>query len=67
MYMNDIFTTSTNLAGLAGLSVPFGFSADGLPIGIQLTSSHFEEQKILNIAYALESVADVKGKVPHVY
>lgn len=67
MYMNDIFTTSTNLAGLAGLSVPFGFSADGLPIGMQLTSSHFEEQKILNIAYALESVADVKGKVPHVY
>lgn len=67
MYMNDIFTTSTNLAGLAGLSVPFGFSSEGLPIGIQLTGSHFEEQKILNIAYALESVADVKGRKPNVF
>ncbi|MBC7466031.1 MAG: Asp-tRNA(Asn)/Glu-tRNA(Gln) amidotransferase subunit GatA [Bdellovibrio sp.] len=67
MYMNDIFTTSTNLAGLTGLSVPFGLSSEGLPIGMQLTGSHFEEQKILNIAYALESVSDVKGKTPHVF
>lgn len=67
MYMNDIFTTSTNLAGLAGLSVPFGFSKEGLPIGIQLTGSHFEEQKILNLAYALESASDTKGKTPNVY
>jgi aspartyl-tRNA(Asn)/glutamyl-tRNA(Gln) amidotransferase subunit A len=67
MYMNDIFTTSTNLAGLTGMSVPFGMSAEGLPIGIQLTGRHFEEQKILNVAYALESVSDVKGKHPHVY
>lgn len=67
MYMNDIFTTSANLAGLTGLSVPFGMSADGLPIGVQLTGSHFEEQKILNLAYALESVSDVKGKTPNVF
>lgn len=67
MYLNDIFTTSTNLAGLPGLSVPFGFSNEGLPIGAQLTGSHFEEQKILNLAYALESVAHVKGKTPHVF
>lgn len=67
MYMNDIFTTSTNLAGLAGLSVPFGLSQQGLPIGVQLTSAHFQEQKILNIAYALESVSSVKGKTPNVF
>ncbi|MFZ3230054.1 MAG: Asp-tRNA(Asn)/Glu-tRNA(Gln) amidotransferase subunit GatA [Pseudobdellovibrio sp.] len=67
MYMNDIFTTSTNLAGLTGLSVPFGLSSEGLPIGIQLTGSHFEEQKILNLAYALESVSDIKGKKPNVF
>lgn len=67
MYLNDIFTTSTNLAGLAGLSVPFGESNEGLPIGIQLTSAHFQEQKILNMAYALEKVSSVKGKTPHVY
>jgi aspartyl-tRNA(Asn)/glutamyl-tRNA(Gln) amidotransferase subunit A len=67
MYLNDIFTTSTNLAGLPGLSVPFGFSSENRPIGIQLTGSHFEEQKILNVAFALEMVSQAKGKAPHVY
>lgn len=66
MYMNDIFTTSTNLAGLPGMSVPFGLSESGLPIGIQLTAAHFEEQKMLNVAAALESASPVKGKNPHV-
>ena len=65
MYLNDIFTTSTNLAGLPGLSVPFGMS-NGLPIGVQLTAGHFEEQKMLNVAAALESVSPVKGQKPHV-
>ena len=67
MYLNDIFTTSTNLAGLTGLSVPFGQSEEGLPIGVQLTGDHYQEQKILNIASALESVSVVKGKIPNVY
>lgn len=67
MYLNDIFTTSTNLAGLPGLSVPFGLTSDGLPIGIQLTGHHFQEQKILNVAFALEKNSPVKGKVPSVY
>lgn len=67
MYLNDIFTTSTNLAGLPGMSVPFGFSADKLPIGLQLTASHFAEQKMLNTAFALESVANTKGATPHVF
>jgi len=67
MYMNDIFTTATNLAGLTGMSVPFGFSATGLPIGVQLNGFHFQEQKILNVAAALESVSDAKNQVPHVY
>lgn len=67
MYLNDIFTTSTNLAGLPGLSVPFGFSSNGLPIGVQLTGSHFAEQKILNVAACLESRSDAKGKTPNVF
>lgn len=67
MYLNDIFTTSTNLAGLPGLSVPFELSQDGLPIGIQLTGNHFQEQKILNIAKHLEENSSVKGRVPNVY
>jgi aspartyl-tRNA(Asn)/glutamyl-tRNA(Gln) amidotransferase subunit A len=66
MYLNDIYTTSTNLAGLPGMSVPFGISKTGLPIGIQLTAAHFEEQKMLNVAYALEGASPVKGKTPHV-
>jgi aspartyl-tRNA(Asn)/glutamyl-tRNA(Gln) amidotransferase subunit A len=67
MYLNDIFTTSTNLAGLPGLSVPFGFSSKGLPIGVQLTGAHFAEQKILNVAACLESRSDAKGKSPNVF
>ncbi len=72
MYLNDIFTTATNLAGLPGLSVPFGFSVEGLPIGVQLTATHFNEQKILNLAYALEERADKndlnnKKRAPRVY
>jgi aspartyl-tRNA(Asn)/glutamyl-tRNA(Gln) amidotransferase subunit A len=66
MYLNDIFTTSTNLAGLPGMSVPFGLSSSGLPIGMQLTATHFDEQKMLNVAFALEGASPVKGKNPHV-
>ena len=66
MYLNDIFTTSTNLAGLPGMSVPFGSSAEGLPIGVQLTSRHFDEQTMLNVAFALESASGMKGQIPHV-
>jgi aspartyl/glutamyl-tRNA(Asn/Gln) amidotransferase, A subunit len=67
MYLNDIYTTSTNLAGLPGMSVPFGMSQEGLPIGVQLTATHFEEQHMLNVAYALEGASDVKGAKPHVF
>lgn len=66
MYMNDIFTTSTNLAGLPGLSVPYSLSTDSLPIGMQLTAPHFEEQRILNVASFLEESAPAKGKKPDV-
>ena len=66
MYLNDIFTVSTNLAGLPGMSVPFGMSADGLPIGIQVTASHFEEQKMFNVGYSLEQASSQKWKIAHV-
>jgi aspartyl-tRNA(Asn)/glutamyl-tRNA(Gln) amidotransferase subunit A len=67
MYLNDIYTVSTNLAGLPGMSVPFGVSKEGLPIGVQLQAGHFEEQKLLNVGFALEKAADLNGKVPRVY
>lgn len=66
MYLNDIFTTSTNLAGLPGLSVPFSFSKQGLPIGIQLTASHFNEEKLFSVASVLESVANISKRRPNV-
>ncbi len=66
MYLNDIFTTSTNLAGLPGMSIPFGISKQGLPIGMQITAKHYDEQRMLNVAAALESVSPVKGLKPYV-
>lgn len=66
MYLNDIFTTSTNLAGLPGMSVPFAFSEEGLPIGIQLTAAHFGEEKLFSVASALEAVAGISNRRPDV-
>ena len=66
MYLNDIFTTATNLAGLPGMSVPGGYSASGLPIGIQLTAKHFDEQTLFNFGEALEQNMKIEKKVPYV-
>lgn len=54
MYLSDIFTLSTNLAGLPGISVPGGFSKEGLPIGIQFQGPHFHEGMLLRVAFNLE-------------
>ena len=66
MYLNDIFTTSTNLAGLPGMSVPCGFAANGMPIGVQLMAKHFDEQRIFNVSLALENTLPKVTKVPNV-
>jgi aspartyl-tRNA(Asn)/glutamyl-tRNA(Gln) amidotransferase subunit A len=54
MYLSDIFTIPVNLAGTCALSVPAGFSADGLPIGLQLIGKPFGEETILAAAHAFE-------------
>ena len=54
MYLSDIYTISTNLAGLPGISVPCGFSKEGLPIGMQLIGKAFEEEKLLSVAHAYD-------------
>ncbi|NMM64838.1 Asp-tRNA(Asn)/Glu-tRNA(Gln) amidotransferase subunit GatA [Clostridium sp. P21] len=54
MYLADIYTVNINLAGVPALSLPCGFSKEGLPIGIQIIGPHFGEKKILKTAYALE-------------
>jgi len=64
MYLSDIFTLSANLAGIPGLSVPCGFSKDGLPIGLQLMGNYFDEQTLLNAAYAFEQATLFHTKRP---
>jgi aspartyl-tRNA(Asn)/glutamyl-tRNA(Gln) amidotransferase subunit A len=54
MYLSDVYTISTNLAGLPGISVPCGFSSTGLPIGVQLIGKAFEESSLLQIAHAYD-------------
>ena len=53
-YLNDIFTVPVNLAGLPGISIPFANDENNLPIGLQLITNSFEEQKLLNVAKNIE-------------
>lgn len=54
MYLGDIYTISVNLAGLPGLTVPFGTDKKGLPIGVQFIGDCFKEKNIIRAGYALE-------------
>jgi len=54
MYLADICTVSVNVAGLPGISIPCGVDSQGLPIGMQLIGNKFQEETILNTAYAFE-------------
>ena len=54
MYLNDVFTVPASLAGIPGISIPYGYDKEGLPLGIQLLGKHYNEQQILNCAFALE-------------
>jgi len=54
MYLSDIFTIPTNLAGICGISIPAGMSTDGLPIGLQLVGRPFGEEALLQAAYSFE-------------
>jgi aspartyl-tRNA(Asn)/glutamyl-tRNA(Gln) amidotransferase subunit A len=57
MYLNDVFTVPTSLAGLPGISVPAGLSARGLPLGLQLIGRPFDEETVLRTAGVLEQAA----------
>lgn len=68
MYLQDIYTISTNLAGLPGMSVPAGFSAsdDGkaLPVGLQIIGNYFDEARMLNVAHQYQQVTDWHTRMP---
>jgi len=55
MYLADIYTVTANLAGIPGISVPCGETADKLPIGMQIFGKHFDEATILRLSHAYES------------
>ncbi|MFO8086040.1 MAG: Asp-tRNA(Asn)/Glu-tRNA(Gln) amidotransferase subunit GatA [Desulfobacterales bacterium] len=64
MYLSDIFTLSVNLAGIPGISIPCGFSPDGLPVGLQILGNHFCEESILKTAYNFEQATEFHKQKP---
>jgi aspartyl-tRNA(Asn)/glutamyl-tRNA(Gln) amidotransferase subunit A len=64
MYLFDLYTVSTNLAGIAGISIPCGFSAAGLPIGLHLQAPAFEEDRLLRAAHMFQQATDWHARRP---
>lgn len=64
MYLLDIFTTSVNLAGLGGISVPCGLTGDRLPVGLQIIYRPFDEKTAFNAAYMFECEARIGKETP---
>ena len=58
MYLSDIYTISTNLAGLPGISIPCGTSSSGLPIGLQLQAQTLEEGRLFQVAHQFQQLTD---------
>jgi aspartyl-tRNA(Asn)/glutamyl-tRNA(Gln) amidotransferase subunit A len=58
MYLSDVLTLPASLAGIPGMSVPCGFSSEGLPIGLQILGPHLGEEIILRIGYQFEQNTD---------
>ncbi|MFJ6413717.1 Asp-tRNA(Asn)/Glu-tRNA(Gln) amidotransferase subunit GatA [Terribacillus saccharophilus] len=64
MYATDILTIPVNLAGVPGISLPCGFSSEGLPIGLQIIGKHFDEATIYRAAHAFEQATDHHKQKP---
>ncbi len=63
MYLSDVYTVSTNLAGLPAMSIPMGFK-DNMPLGLQIIGKHFDEKNILKISYLYQQETDWHQKEP---
>ena len=63
MYLNDIFTVPINLAGLPAISIPAGLDKKNYPLGLQIIGKAFDEQNILNIAYAMEEKINFENNI----
>lgn len=66
MYLADIYTINTNLAGLPGMSIPAGF-AGGLPAGLQIIGNYFDEARLLNVAHRYQQVTDWHKQIPNAF
>jgi aspartyl-tRNA(Asn)/glutamyl-tRNA(Gln) amidotransferase subunit A len=64
MYLADIYTVPANLAGLAGVSVPCGFTKEGLPVGLQILAPPFEDERLLRVARMYERETDWHRRRP---
>ena len=64
MYLNDIYTISVNLAGLPAMSIPAGFDASGLPVGLHLIGQYFDEARLLNVAHRYQQATDWHLRTP---
>ncbi|MFL5242991.1 MAG: Asp-tRNA(Asn)/Glu-tRNA(Gln) amidotransferase subunit GatA [Gemmataceae bacterium] len=65
MYLSDIYTISANLAGIAGISIPCGFTKSGLPIGLQILAAPFEEEKLLRVSRMHEKETEWHKRRPN--
>jgi aspartyl-tRNA(Asn)/glutamyl-tRNA(Gln) amidotransferase subunit A len=63
-YLADIFTLPGSLAGLPGMSIPVGFGAGGMPVGLQLLGNYLQEAKLLNVAHRFQQATDFHAKKP---
>jgi len=64
MYLEDVFTLPTNLAGVPGLTLPVGFDSNSLPVGIQFLGAHFCEDVLFRAAHAYQGVTDWHKRIP---
>ena len=64
MYLSDIYTIAVNLAGLPGMSIPCGFGANGMPVGLQIIGNYFDEARMLNVAHQYQQATDWHNRAP---
>lgn len=63
MYLADVYTVAANLAGIPGISVPFGFTKNGLPLGFQLLGKRFSEPTLFGLSRKFEKISEYQPKI----
>ena len=66
MYLSDIFTIPANLAGIPGISIPCGFTGQGLPVGLQLLAKPFDEEALIRTSFSFEQNTDFHKQKPKI-